>query len=138
MMEDIEAVLAMDRDVFGADRSALLRSIANAAPEFVALTREDVVLSGYALGRRGSRADHLGPWVARTHAAAREMLDNFLLCSQREVVFVDVVKDNPWAPGLLREKGFGFSRGLTRMYRGENAHPGRRDLVCAILGPEFG
>jgi hypothetical protein len=24
------------------------------------------------------------------------------------------------------------------MSRGENAHPGRPDLLCAILGPEFG
>jgi len=137
-VENIEAVLAADRDIFGADRSALLRSMANAAPEFVALARQGAALSGYALGRRGSRADHLGPWVARTEPAAREILENFLLRSRRDVVFVDVVKDNPWAPRLLMEKGFEFSRALTRMYRGENAHPGRPDLVCAILGPEFG
>jgi ribosomal protein S18 acetylase RimI-like enzyme len=136
--EDIEAVLAMDRDIFGADRSALLVSIANAAPEFVAVARQDGVLGAYALGRRGSHADHLGPWIARTEPAAREILENFLLHSQRDVVLVDVVKDNPWASGLLIEKGFGFTRPLTRMYRGENAHPGRPDLVCAILGPEFG
>jgi GNAT superfamily N-acetyltransferase len=136
--EDVETVLATDRDIFGADRSALLRSIANAAPEFVAVARQGGGLGGYALGRRGSRADHLGPWVARTEPVAREVLQDFLLCSRRDVVFVDVVKDNPWAPGLLVEKGFTFSRALTRMYRGENAHPGRPDLVCAILGPEFG
>ncbi len=137
-VEDIETVLTTDRDIFGADRSALLRSITNAAPEFVAVTQTDGVLSGYALGRRGSRADHLGPWIARTEPVAREILENFLLCSRRDVVFVDVVKDNSWARGLLVEKGFTFSRALTRMYRGENAHPGRPDLVCAILGPEFG
>jgi ribosomal protein S18 acetylase RimI-like enzyme len=136
--EDIETVLATDREIFGADRSALLRSMATAAPEFVAVTRKDGVLSGYALGRRGSRGDHLGPWIARTYGAAREILENFLLLSQRDVVFVDVVKDNAWAPGLLVEKRFTFSRALTRMYRGENAYPGRPDLVCAILGPEFG
>jgi hypothetical protein len=136
--EDIETVLAVDRDIFGADRSALLRSIAKAAPDFVVLARKGDVLSGYALGRRGSHADHLGPWVARTEPAAREILENFLLRSRRDVVFVDVVKDNPWTPGLLMEKGFELSRALTRMYRGENAYPGRPDLVCAILGPEFG
>jgi ribosomal protein S18 acetylase RimI-like enzyme len=137
-VENIEIVLATDRDIFGANRSALLRSIANAAPEFVAVAREDGVPSGYALGRRGSRADHLGPWIARTEPAAREILESFLLRSRRNVVFVDVVKDNPWAPGLLVAKGFTFSRALTRMYRGENTHPGRPDRVCAILGPEFG
>jgi predicted N-acetyltransferase YhbS len=136
--EDVETVLATDRDIFGADRSALLRSIANAAPEFVTVARQGGSLDGYALGRRGSRADHLGPWVARTEPVARDVLENLLLCSRRDVVFVDVVKDNPWAPGLLVKKGFTFSRALTRMYRGENAHPGRPDLVCAILGPEFG
>jgi GNAT superfamily N-acetyltransferase len=136
--EGIETVLAMDRDIFGADRSALLRSIASAAPEFVAVARQGGSLSGYALGRSGSRADHLGPWIARTEPVAREILEHFLLCSRRDVVFVDVVKDNLWAPGLLLEKGFTFSRALTRMHRGQNAHPGRPDLVCAILGPEFG
>ena len=41
------------------------------------------------------------------------------------------MKDNPWALALLAVKGFQF-------YRSENAHPGRPDLLCAILGPEFG
>ena len=30
------------------------------------------------------------------------------------------------------------SRPLTRMSRGRNDHPGRLELICAILGPEFG
>jgi len=49
-----------------------------------------------------------------------------------------VVTDNAWARALLAAKGFQFSRSLTRMYRGENAHPGRPEFLCAILGPEFG
>jgi GNAT superfamily N-acetyltransferase len=136
--EDIEAVLAMDREVFGADRSALLRSMATALPQWVIVAREHQSLNGYVLGRKGSRADHLGPWVAVDALAARELLDGFLVRSGRELVFVDVLRDNPWASSLLVEKGFDFSRSLTRMYRGENSHPGRPDLVCAILGPEFG
>jgi hypothetical protein len=58
--------------------------------------------------------------------------------SRCNVVFVDVMKDNPRALALLPEKGFQFSRSLTRMYRGENAHRGRPDLLYAILGPGFG
>lgn len=137
-MEDIGGVLEMDRDVFGADRSVVLSSVASAAPEFVITARVGHALSGYALGRRGSRADHLGPWVASSGAVSREILERFLDRSGRNLVFADVVKENPWAPGLLAEKGFKFSRPLTRMWRGENAYPGRPDLLCAILGPEFG
>lgn len=138
-IENIEPILEMDREVFGADRSALLRSISDSAPELVITNRAvGSGLEGFALGRKGSRADQLGPWVALGVPAAREVLEAFLLHSRRNVVFVDVMKDNPRARGLVAEKGFQFSRSLTRMYRGENAHPGRPDLLCAILGPEFG
>jgi len=136
--EQIEALLEMDREVFGADRSALLRSLAGCAPELVTVTHTGNALKGFALGRKGTLADHLGPWAAWDGFAAREVLEGFLLRSQRQVVFVDVVADNPWAPALLAAKGFQFSRNLTRMYRGENAHPGRPHFLCAILGPEFG
>jgi hypothetical protein len=76
--------------------------------------------------------------VAANARAAPELLEGFLLRSQRQLVFVDVVRDNPWAPALLAAHGFQFCRPLTRMCRGENAHPGRPELLCAILGPEFG
>ncbi len=134
----IEPLLEMDREVFGADRSALLRSVAGSAPELVNIARPGGAVKGFALGRKGSRADHLGPWVASDALAAQEVLEGFLLRSRRQVAIVDVVRDNPWASALLAAKGFQFSRSLTRMYRGENAHPGRPDLLGAILGPEFG
>jgi GNAT superfamily N-acetyltransferase len=136
--EDVSSVLRMDRDIFGADRGLPLSSVANAAPEFVVIARQDHSLAGYALGRKGSQADHLGPWVACSRAAALETLERFLTRSGRNRVLVDVMTNNPWAPALLAEKGFRFSRVLTRMYRGKNAHPGRPDLLCAIFGPEFG
>ena len=81
-------------------------------------------------GAQRLTADHLGPWVASNALAARGFKP-FFLRSRRNIVFVDVMKDNPWALALLAVKGFQF-------YRSENAHPGRPDLLCAILGPEFG
>ena len=136
--EDPRSVFAMDHDVFGADRSAVLRSVATAAPEFVALVRQGGDLDGYALGRKGSLADHLGPWIACNARAARELLESFLERSRAKLISVDILTGNPWARVLAHEKGFVFSRPLTRMYRGENRYAGRPDWVCAILGPEFG
>jgi ribosomal protein S18 acetylase RimI-like enzyme len=137
-MTAIESILAMDRESFGSDRGALLRSLGNAAPDFVIAAQRSSGLDGYALGRKGSRADHLGPWVAYNASAARDLLEAFLDRSRRDLVFVDVVKENPWAPGLLAEHGFQKSRSLTRMYRGQNVFAGQPNRVCAILGPEFG
>jgi GNAT superfamily N-acetyltransferase len=134
----IDAIMTMDLEVFGADRGALLRSVAEGAPEFVITQHLGSHLEGYGLGRKGSRADHLGPWVASSAAAARGILECFLAGSERDLVFVDVVKENRWAPELLVAHGFQTSRSLTRMYRGANRYQGEPERVCAILGPEFG
>jgi len=135
---ELEDALTLDHEVFGADRSGLLRSMACEAPEFVLQARSGGELTGYAFGRRGSRADQLGPWIARDGAAAREMLDEFLRRAFRELIFVDALCDSPWALPLLRARGFEHSRPLTRMFRGRNDFPGRPDLQGAIMGPEFG
>ncbi|MGA7381291.1 MAG: hypothetical protein WBX03_10595 [Terriglobales bacterium] len=78
------------------------------------------------------------PWAARDEESASELLDKFLESSQRESIFVDCSKLNPWAIRLVRARGFEFSRPLTRMFRGANSSPGRPDRLGAILGPEFG
>jgi GNAT superfamily N-acetyltransferase len=135
---DLEDVLQLDREVFGADRSDLLRSLVCAAPGFTLAIRECGELAGYAFGRRGSRADHLGPWTAKTESAACELVEEFLRRSSGERLLVDCLKSHPWAKTLLRAHGFEFSRPLTRMYRGPNDHPGRPGWLCAVLGPEFG
>jgi GNAT superfamily N-acetyltransferase len=137
-LPDFDKILEMDREVFGADRSELLRVIHLDAPDFTLAVKLHGELAGYALGRGGTRADHLGPWVAWDEPTAWELLDEFLHRSARECIFVDALKDNSVAVGLLQSRQFKLSRSLTRMVRGPNAHPGNPELVCAILGPEFG
>jgi GNAT superfamily N-acetyltransferase len=56
----IEDVLQVDREIFGAARTKLLRSLAETAPEFTLVARRVAEIAGYAFGRRGSLADHLG------------------------------------------------------------------------------
>ena len=72
-------------------------------------------------------------------AAARHLLEAFLGRSMRETLVVDCLKENNMAVTLLKScGGFTYSRLLTRMYRGPNTYPGRPDMLCAILDPEFG
>jgi len=135
---DLGEVLQLDREVFGADRSALLRALAESTPEFVQVLVGQTGVTGYSFGRRGSHSDDLGPWVANDESGAEQMLDTFLARSARESIVVDCLKSNPWARGALEARGFEFARPLTRMRRGGNIHPGRPEVVCGILGPEFG
>jgi len=127
-----------DREVFGADRSFLLKSLHQQAPALTSGITSEGKLQGYTFGRKGSFADHLGPWMADNATVARALLERFLACSIRDVLIVDWLKSNIVAGQLLRSFGFSYTRPLTRMYRGENAYPGSLERVCAILGPEFG
>ena len=136
--ELLESVFDADKETLGADRSFLLKSLHRDAPEFTMGIWNEGVIEGYALGRRGSFADHLGPWMARNVTTACSLLETFLARSRREVVVVDRLKSNAAAIDLLMSFGFSRSRTFTRMYRGRNDHPGRPELLCAILGPEFG
>ncbi|HTY24937.1 MAG TPA: GNAT family N-acetyltransferase [Desulfomonilaceae bacterium] len=131
-------ILQLDREIFGADRSKLLLSLTEEAPHFTLADGKEVDVAGYAFGRQGSLADHLGPWIARNKDVAATLLDEFLRLSQRDLVFVDCMTRNPWAAPLVKAHGFEFRRPLTRMFRGTNEYAGRPDLVLAIMGPEFG
>jgi GNAT superfamily N-acetyltransferase len=131
-------IFEYDRDVFGANRSGLLRSLNERAPDLTLVAQNAGQLAGYAFGRRGLFADHLGPWMARDSNTARTLLEEFLQRSSRETIIVDALKSNPLPGELLRKHGFSPARLLTRMYRGPNDFPGKPDSLCAILGPEFG
>jgi Acetyltransferase (GNAT) domain len=131
-------ICELDRESFGADRSSLLRSLRKESPELTSATCQDGVPLGYALGRKGLFADHLGPWCARDCEAAQQLLQSFLQQSTREDVIVDYLPSNSTILDLLKTAGFAYSRPLTRMVRGQNLHPGKPESICAILGPEFG
>ncbi|MGB7844698.1 MAG: GNAT family N-acetyltransferase [Candidatus Acidiferrum sp.] len=132
------SILGADQIVFGADRGFLLRSLHDEFPEFAMGAWDNGTPQGYAFGRRGNFADHLGPWMARNWAAAEELLNEFLKRSARATLVVDCLTANPLAIKLLLACGFVHSRALMRMHRGPNAHPGKSDSLCAIAGPEFG
>jgi GNAT superfamily N-acetyltransferase len=134
----IEEIMGIDRDIFGADRSRLLHSLAQEAPHLALLDQQEGKNAGYSFGRLGSHADHLGPWVARSRDAAERLLNLFLIRSSRELIFIDCLRMNPWAVPLVKAHGFELSRPLTRMFRGSNRSPGQLQLLCASLGPEFG
>jgi predicted GNAT family acetyltransferase len=136
--ELLERICQYDREVFGADRSFLLKSLHEDAPEFTQAILKTGALAGYAFGRRGSFADHLGPWTAVDTPTARELLGGFLASSSRAIQITDCMNAHPATGDLLRSVGFSYARPLIRMFRGSNRYPGRPELQCAILGPEFG
>ncbi len=134
----LEPLFKYDREIFGADRGFLLSSLRDSSSDLAISFWCNGLPEGFAFGRRGYFADQLGPWVAKSRAAAEDLLEEFMVRSSRETLIVDCLSDNSLAVELLRVQGFVCSRQLTRMFRGPNAHPGNPEFQCAIVGPEFG
>jgi GNAT superfamily N-acetyltransferase len=126
---------ALDRAAFGANRAALLDTLA-------AIESAAGAEGGYAMGRAGSKAAYFGPCVSRSLTEARELLRWFVKRHAGETIYWDVLPDNRAAASLAREFGFAPLRYLTRMVRrGCTAAPAFRHDRClqfGIAGFEYG
>src|SRR4030095_15156780 len=99
-------IRACYREVFGADRSALLRALYEERSDLTLAVGSGTHMQGYAFGRHGLFADHLGTWIARGGDSAEKMLKGFLERSPRDTVIADALKSNPAAGEILRSTGF--------------------------------
>lgn len=123
--------LSLDREAFGANRGAYLIQLAR---DSEAILRED----GFAFLRRGSRANYLGPVVARTPELGRELALSALATRPGTPVYWDIPEGNEPAKTLARDIGFTPQRPLVRMRLGERGFEGSDCLQWAIGAPETG
>jgi GNAT superfamily N-acetyltransferase len=135
---DLEEVLARDLEVFGADRGGLLRGFHRRAPDLAWIARTDKSLAGYCFGRPGYLYRQVGPVVAESEAAARDLVSCCLAAAPGDAVAVDVPRSaSDWLE-WLRSVGFTVERPFLRMRRGGRQCPGLAANQFAIAGPEFG
>lgn len=135
---DLDAVLALDREVFGADRGPVLRWACASAPEYAWLVgARGSRPEAYCFGRRGDHSDHVGAVAAPGPGVARELVAACLRQRATRPVILDVPARPDWL-AALGEMGFAEQRPFTRMYRGAVEAPGRLDTTFAVFGPEFG
>lgn len=134
--EDLEAVLRMDREVFGADRAAVLRwAFVRSGAWWLQVAGE---AAAYGFLRDGQHSRHLGPIVARDVESATAVVTAALAAGDGRPLLVDVpARAANWREAL---EGLGFreQRALLRMFRQGARPPGDPRLQMAILGPEFG
>jgi GNAT superfamily N-acetyltransferase len=135
---DLPQVLRRDREVFGEDRSRVLRGALAAAPDCAWCVSEGDVLVAYCFGRPGHDADQIGPVVADHARHALDLVTSALGARPGRRVFLDAAARTDWRQRL---GGIGFreQRGFTRMYRGgRSIVPPGEEQCHAIFGPEFG
>jgi len=110
---DWRRILDLDRQATSIDRSSLLRHIAGEAGASLRASPE-----GFALGRLGRTAAHVGPIVATEAAAANNLVDELLEDVARSAPGAAVLIDVPCGSPIeqhLRARGFAVSRELAIM-----------------------
>jgi len=131
--EHLEEVLARDRDVFGADRSPVLRWAFGSAPD-LAWTAPG---GAYCFGRHGDHSDHVGPVVAQSEAIGRDLVLACFSTPRDRPLVLDARVEPRWL-ATLGELGLREQRPFTRMYLGETRPASEPERELAVFGPEFG
>jgi creatinine amidohydrolase/Fe(II)-dependent formamide hydrolase-like protein/GNAT superfamily N-acetyltransferase len=135
---DLEAVLAADRAVFGADRSAVLRALWRRAPQLGRKLAHGSAIRAYCFGRDGSSYTQIGPVVADSAEEAFRLARGAMAALGGQPVLLDVTDAQREFRGLLAGIGFGEQRAFLRMARGSDPHAGDARRQFAIGGPEIG
>ena len=136
--EAIRALLALDKVAFQADRSKLIEKlIDDACVPPVVVTAADGNLGGYALARRGTNADYVGPVAARSPEHVESLLDQVLNALPGSRVYIDFNTECGTGTSVLSDRGFVKERDLIRMSAGAQAAK-TSPVVIAIAGPETG
>jgi GNAT superfamily N-acetyltransferase len=134
----IQDLLALDRIAFAADRSKLIEKlIDDACVPPVLLRAADGTLNGYALARRGTNADYVGPIVATSPQHVETLLDGVLSKLSGRRVYIDFNTECGASTSVLADRGFVKERDLIRMSAGAKAEK-TSSFVIAIAGPEIG
>ena len=135
---DLPEVIALDAEIFGANRAAMLRWLWTGAPGYAWIARHDARLAGYAFGRHGHAFEHLGPVVAADATTAQELATACLRSHGGREFVVDAPVHAPAWVRELNALGFREQRLLIRMAHGRGRIPGDPSRQFANLGPDFG
>lgn len=136
-LDHMQEIIALDEVVSGVNRAPLLEMLVKARPDKAWVLLTDNHITGFVLGRDGSKYHHIGPLVAQTQSHAA-MLIMYALSKLAGPVVVDVLCDKKEMMQALTATGFSTQRYFTRMYKEKNPFPGKSGKLYTICGPEFG
>lgn len=134
--EALSELFRLDQRAFSADRSRLIELLIKDAHVIPVLVKDvNGNLSGYALGRRGAKADYIGPVVVTDDGQIETLVDQ-VLDQLNGRVYIDLNNECTTGATVLSERGFEKERDLIRMCRGKTNTTS--PFVVAIAGPEVG
>ena len=137
-LKQLQHIIALDKLIFGADRTRLIESLVREYPDKLLLLERNDFIAAFALGRDGSKYHQIGPVMAASFTDAKRLVTKALKKLVSQPIVADVLCDKEEMISLLNALGFIEQRRFTRMYKGKNPFPGVTGKQYLICGPEFG
>ncbi len=131
---DLDAVCALDAEMFGADRRFFVERRLALYPELCWVAEDNGILSGFLLGRRASQVVSLGPWVAPPGVDCRgDLIQCAAGLAGESDLAVSVLEANGCAVQWIRSLGFAERADPPwRMVWGEPGNLGLAPRMIAI------
>jgi GNAT superfamily N-acetyltransferase len=134
---DLPRIVACDHGRSGFARGRILEHLLSRAPALACVAeRADGRLAGYALGRNGHSAMHIGPVVADDEAMGLALLSSAMAATGQRVI-LDVPDRHRAIRQWLTAQGATAPRSFMRMLRGSCPAIGDAGNVFALAGPEL-
>jgi GNAT superfamily N-acetyltransferase len=134
---DWPQIIAYDRAIFGADRSALLRRFADRLSQAALVAERGDRIVGFLLGRDGRVMSQLGPVAAEDDGVAWTLLARAIATVPAPLV-LDVPDRHAALCDRLTTLGFTVERPYVRMAYGRSMAFDDTARLFAIAGPELG
>jgi ribosomal protein S18 acetylase RimI-like enzyme len=137
-LADLDELEDYDAPIFGVRRRMIIEAWLRNWPECSLVARLHKQVVGYALARRGSNFQQIGPIIADDPRIGAKMLCQMLSRLHGQKVIIDFVTSNTFAVPIAQQFGLKTQRPLLRMAYGPNSSPGQREKILAICCPELG
>lgn len=125
--------LKLDQGIFGADRSALLKSLEQGS--MASRVLDD---GSFGLIRPGMKATYLGALSPANEASGEVIARELISCAPADPIFWDLPDANEYATSLAEDLDFEPKRDLLRMYLGDNTPAGDPLRMFGISEPGLG
>lgn len=130
---DLDAVSAMDRQAFGADRRFFLERSLSLHPELGQVMEQDGEIAGFIMGRRGNDVISAGPWIVQPGVERPgDLLESLAAEASSVKLRVGVLETNSEAAALLRHWLVEHPDPPWRMVLGPSGHLGSSNQAYAI------
>ena len=137
--KDLSAVIEMDKELFGDDRSTIVKILFRDYPEGAFKLERDGRLAGFIMGRPDHVGYDLGPWacVSDDPAYAEALFDSLLPVLGSGTLYIGTFSKNERAVRIFTRIPRIFELLVPLMIKGKDRYPGS-DRVYAVAAMELG